>query len=340
MELSGSKNPYAARITVNEKSKEVNLKVTEENIAANNNKVSGEDENPNAGKPDLIALLRQFENLKRAKSPGFVKSEKSVRHYYPVFAANGEVPSGKAEDYPQTTEEKDYPSGKFGYEIYATPSIGFRGTPRGTSANMETEEGNYPDQAKENERRTIPAFNLEAGGSISYALSGIMRFKAGLQLNYSKFNKADADNLQPASAFLMQENDAALSTDMQGTDRRTFINQSYQVSLPLGADLKIADAANIEWFAGASVQPTFNLRSGAALPYQDPGLNENDINNMRSWNINGGIETFISYHAGKRIRLNAGPQLRYQLLSSYRNEFMLNERLYNIGIKLGISSRF
>lgn len=308
-----------------------------------NNQVDTEDKTVIKGKSDLIVILNRLEKQKKAKRQGFAKSENSARIYHRASAVKGELPGGDPENPRQRTEEKNTATGKFGYEIYATPSIGFRGTSRGASGTMETDMNYLPDPAMENERKAIPAFNLEAGGSISYALSEIMRFKAGLQLNYSKYNPGGDDIEQPATAFLLQGNDPAGSPgsfDMQGTDRRMLSNQSYQVSLPLGADVKIADAQNIEWFAGASVQPTFILPGSAILQNQDADFYMPDAGMIRNWNINGGIETFISYHAGKGIRLNAGPQLRYQLLSSFKDQYMPDERLYNIGIKLGISSRF
>lgn len=196
----------------------------------------------------------------------------------------------------------------------------------------------------------MPAFNMEAGGTISYDLSDIMRFKAGVQLNFSRYNiDAGSSDLSAAGGILQDDpgQSAALfntrSSDFPAGSlyqRRILSNQSYQVSLPLGADVKLADANNFEWFAGASVQPTLILPGNAGmLTDEDKNLNS-DVSTIRNWNINGGIETFISYDAGRGIRLNAGPQLRYQILSSYKDQYTINERLYNIGIKLGVSSRF
>jgi hypothetical protein len=248
--------------------------------------------------------------------------------------------------------EKISSPGKFGFAFYATPSIGFRGFSR--NGFMETNQymDELPGDEGENESPSIriPAFNMEAGGTISYDLSDIMRFKAGLQLNYTRYNIDAGSTDQSAAGGILQDDpgqSAALfytrSSDFAAGsvyERKIMSNQSYQVSLPLGADVKLADAENFEWFAGASVQPTLILPGNAGMLAEENKNLNSDVAMIRNWNINGGIETFISYDAGRGIRLNAGPQLRYQILSSYKNQYTINERLYNIGIKLGVSSRF
>lgn len=248
--------------------------------------------------------------------------------------------------------EKISSSGKFGFAFYATPSIGFRGLSRNgfMESNEYLDEMPGDDGENGSPSMRMPAFNMEAGGTISYDLSDIMRFKAGVQLNFSRYNiDAGSSDLSAAGGILQDDpgQSAALfntrSSDFPAGSlyqRRILSNQSYQVSLPLGADVKLADANNFEWFAGASVQPTLILPGNAGmLTDEDKNLNS-DVSTIRNWNINGGIETFISYDAGRGIRLNAGPQLRYQILSSYKDQYTINERLYNIGIKLGVSSRF
>jgi hypothetical protein len=61
---------------------------------------------------------------------------------------------------------------------------------------------------------------------------------------------------------------------------------------------------------------------------------------MRRFNLNTSIETFISLTLKNGAVLNAGPQLRYQLLSTYDKRYSYDEKLYNLGIKLGITRNF
>jgi hypothetical protein len=57
---------------------------------------------------------------------------------------------------------------------------------------------------------------------------------------------------------------------------------------------------------------------------------------FRKWNLNGGVEAFLSYQIGG-LRWQIGPQFRYQLLSTYTNKYSLRENLMEYGIKIGIS---
>jgi hypothetical protein len=63
----------------------------------------------------------------------------------------------------------------------------------------------------------------------------------------------------------------------------------------------------------------------------------NDPSMLRRLNINSSIETFLSYRMKNGATLNAGPQFRYQLLSTYNKRYVYDEKLYNIGFKIGIS---
>ena len=65
-----------------------------------------------------------------------------------------------------------------------------------------------------------------------------------------------------------------------------------------------------------------------------------DASFIRKWNVNTGIETFVSYKTKGGIVINAGPQLRYQLLSTYNKSYSYTEKLYNLGIKMGVTKNF
>jgi hypothetical protein len=117
-------------------------------------------------------------------------------------------------------------------------------------------------------------------------------------------------------------------------------NNTYQFSVPVGADFKLAGNSRMQWFAGATIQPTFVTGGNAFLISADRKNYISDATMLRRFNMNGGIETFISYKVGSGVTINAGPQFRYQLLSSYDDQYTYDERLYNIGLKLGVTTSF
>jgi len=239
---------------------------------------------------------------------------------------------------------------RFEYQIYATPSVGFREQNKNTN-NSEKLINSSPINSKDGSLTSqIPAFNIEAGGNILFNFSKSMRIKAGLQLNYSNYktnnNISDYSegrmqmiNEQHNQSSLFDITNTSLSSDVDGK-LNDFNNERYQVSIPVGADLVIAGAGDFQWFAGATLQPTFIVPGNAFLQASETRNYLPDPSLVRNWNVNGGIETFITYKTKLGITLNAGPQFRYQMLSTYKNQFTYNERLYYIGIKLGISSRF
>ena len=60
---------------------------------------------------------------------------------------------------------------------------------------------------------------------------------------------------------------------------------------------------------------------------------------LRKWNVNAGVESFISFKTKSGADINLGPQFRYQLLSTYSKQYTYTEKLYNIGFKLGITKK-
>jgi hypothetical protein len=56
----------------------------------------------------------------------------------------------------------------------------------------------------------------------------------------------------------------------------------------------------------------------------------------RRFNVNLGVETFFSYNT-ERLRWHFGPQLRYQLLSSYDKNYPFRENRIGYGFMLGVS---
>ena len=110
-------------------------------------------------------------------------------------------------------------------------------------------------------------------------------------------------------------------------------------SIPIGFAIKLSGNNKLEWFAGATVQPTFVMGGKAYLISADRRNYVVDASLIRKWNINTGFETYINYKFDG-FTLQAGPQFRYQLLSTYYKRYTVNENLSNVGLKLGIVKSF
>ena len=240
------------------------------------------------------------------------------------------------------------------YELYTTPSIGYRTMKKNTpfnpvisspllaTTNIEQDYNNAVSQAA--------AVNMELGGNILYSISKKLNIKIGVQLNYTNYN-INVFELKHPTMTILALNDfnsglpvlSSRSTSLANTEgvyNKKLNNNTYQISLPLGADIKLAGNDNLKWFAGATIQPTYIAGGNAYFISADLKNYVADNSLIRKWNLNAGIETFISYKTKSGITLNAGPQMRYQLLSTYSKEYTYDEKLYNFGLKIGIITRF
>lgn len=243
---------------------------------------------------------------------------------------------------------------RLSYQVYATPSIGYRKLSKNTSFNNVISSSLVAGPATEADYKSavshVPAVNMELGGNVLYSLSGSVNLKVGVQFNYSNYNVNAYDLKHPTMTTLML-NDVnsgypvlvsrpTTLANIEGVYSTKLNNNTYQVSLPLGADFKLAGNNTVKWFAGATIQPTYIAGGNAYLISSDLKnyVEGNDM--LRTWNLNAGVETFITYKTKSGITLNAGPQFRYQFLSTLTNEYTYDEKLYNLGLKIGVISNF
>jgi hypothetical protein len=238
------------------------------------------------------------------------------------------------------------------WQLYLSPTASYRSLSGGDIyANMKTNLQNGPIAAR-NENSNLnqyinnkPAVGFEVGGSFLYRLTRNLSLKAGLQFNYSSYNiNAYASNTQPATIALSSYFGSPTNTITSYTNIGTIggkatvnlKNQYYQLSAPVGFELRIMGNEKLQLHVGATVQPTYLLNRNAYLLTADYTNYTQEPSLFRRWNLNGAVEAFVSYKTGK-LRWQIGPQFRYQLLSTYSNQYPINENLKEFGIKIGVS---
>lgn len=231
---------------------------------------------------------------------------------------------------------------------YITPSVGYRTLTQVqqnskaavfTSSFAASSNSNTTDETMND----VFALNLEAGAVYQYQLSKNIRLKTGLQANYTNYISKATELLHPTQTSLA-------ATGIQNTTRSslystedggTNLNKTtWQVVVPIGLDIKVAGNEKLKWYIGATAQPTYIL-SGSAFVLSSDAKNyitENSL--LRRWNLNTAIETFVSFKPSAGITLNVGPQFRYQVLSSFKKTYNYNEKLYNVGVKVGLTTNF
>jgi hypothetical protein len=113
-------------------------------------------------------------------------------------------------------------------------------------------------------------------------------------------------------------------------------NEYYQLSAPVGVELLVLGTGKLQLQVGATVQPTYLLNPDKYLITTDYKNYTMAPSLVRQWNVNTSAEAFVSYKTGG-FRFQVGPQLRYQLFSTYQNEYPVKEFLTEYAIKLGVS---
>jgi hypothetical protein len=227
---------------------------------------------------------------------------------------------------------------------YLTPSIGYR--------NLESIRSNKsinnfssisPNDNSNNILQDEKALNLELGAMLEHVVAKNVRTKVGVQFNYTNYiSKAtELDHpIQNALAVGTQQNTFSSMSYYAKAGNINLNKSTLQVAVPIGVDYKILGNEKIKWYVGATIQPTYVIAGSAYLLSADGTNYSNEKSYLRKLNVNTAIETFLSIKTAKGIVLNVGPQFRYQVLSTYKNSYNYKENLYNLGVKIGVSTSF
>ena len=174
-------------------------------------------------------------------------------------------------------------------------------------------------------------------------LSNNIRLKTGLQANYTNYISKVTELGHPTQTSLATTGvqNTLRSSSYASKEGNTNLNRTtWQIALPIGLDIKIAGNNKLKWYIGTTAQPTYLLSGSTFVLSADEKnyINENGL--LRKWNLNTAVETFLSFKPSSGVTLNVGPQFRYQVLSSYKKTYNFTEKLYNVGVKVGLTTNF
>ncbi len=190
-----------------------------------------------------------------------------------------------------------------------------------------------------------PVMGYVVGGTILYRISKNISLKAGLEFSFSRYyikayNSGTGQSSATLSSYLGYIADSIMNVNSTGTtvnkNPQHYQNRYYQLSVPVGVDMKVAGNKKLQLHIGATLQPSYLLNTDAYVLTDDYSSYTKDPQAFRRWNLIAGAEAYISYGAGK-IRWELGPQVRYQIFSTYKNSYPLQENMLNYGIRIGIS---
>jgi len=243
-----------------------------------------------------------------------------------------------------STKEK-----RLGWMLYFSPTINYRKLSGSSSAYAPVSEvQSVPlalsfDGAVDQYVHHKPALGFELGNSFLYRTSKHVNLKAGLQFNYSRYN-IEAYSSHPERATIALNPywnaDTIVSyssvRNMSGTAQQEIANQYFELSLPVGIEVRLFGSEKLQWSVAGTVQPTYLLNRNSYLITTDYKNYTREPSLVRRWNVNAGVETYVAYNTGT-VRWQLGPQFRYQLLSTYQNKYPIKEYLMEYGFKIGVS---
>jgi hypothetical protein len=240
---------------------------------------------------------------------------------------------------------------KIGWQFYVSPSMSYRQLNDKSrkqrnfalNGNIPLAANNYGDI--EDLVNQKPAVGFEMGMNGVYKISPNLMVKAGVQFNYLQYdiNVHRYTNEKTAIALISRTGETdSLHTDsflrsLNGFTSEWKSNHYLQISIPIGAELRLIGNERIGLHVGATLQPSY-------LIYNKTLQLTNDYKNyvekpelLRKWNLNTSLETFFSYETKNGIRWQAGPNFRYQFMSSYIARYPIRENLTQFGFRFGFT---
>ena len=227
------------------------------------------------------------------------------------------------------------------FQLYASPTVTYRslsgGQPGSKTYYMQGDATDYIDHK--------PSLGFEVGGMMMYRLTRNLTVKAGLQFNFTRNTmKAYANKPLRATTDLNSYYGYYLDSMMARNTTRNFdskaqinlTNDFYQLSAPIGFELRVMGNERLQLNVAATIQPSYLMNTNSYLLTGDYINYVKGPGQFRRWNLYGGVETFLSYKLANGLRLQAGPEFRYQLLSSFNSGYPIQEHLKGYGFKIGI----
>lgn len=224
-------------------------------------------------------------------------------------------------------------------EYHFTPSISYRALQTPTSFTF----GNLLPQDPDNAVKHNPALGVEFGIRILSPISEKVKFISGIQLNYTSYDVLAYSSFPQMTTVRMSGfNNIQRISNLRtngGAIEKDLLNKTLQVSIPLGLQFRLYGNKNLAWNLSTTLQPSYMLDATGYLVTSDFNNYIKAPEFLRRFNVNAGLETFVSFKRGKMI-WQAGPSLRYQMLSNSVSAYPVREYLVQYGFKLGLIRRF
>lgn len=253
-------------------------------------------------------------------------------------------------DYAMYTLPPDPIRGRLFLQLYLSPTANYRSLSGGNfnSAKADGSGSNVHPGDPQNWVNRSPAIGFEFGGAVLYRLTRNLTIKGGLQFNFVRYQAvayAPKNQQFPQGTMVnsplgyAQYMDSANMNGRGNFDDKTQVTLNtdyYQLSAPIGFELRVLGNERLQFNIGATIQPSYLLNTNSFMLTSDYTNYVKQPSDFRRWNLSGGVEAFLSYQTGP-VRWQVGPEFRYQLLSTFNSSYPINESLKGYGLKIGIT---
>ena len=236
------------------------------------------------------------------------------------------------------------------WQFYFTPNLSYRKLD-GMASNYAYQYTSFPYSTNALFARDVndavkhhPGMGFEFGTAMYYPISKKLSLRTGLQFNYNKYQIEAYSGVPVLATYGMNNygfggrtpiNTVSIYSNTEGYRKTTLRNEHVVLSMPVGLEYVVAGSKKINLSIASSIQPSYLIGNNAYLIStnlrnyaKEPSLN-------RRWNVNTAVEASVNFQSGS-FRWSIAPQYRYQLLSSFKNKYPINEKLFDMGLKLGV----
>ena len=235
---------------------------------------------------------------------------------------------------------------RISWQVFVTPTISYRKLSVNKAIDNSSAQ-NYPLASLPDVNSAVthkPDIGLQIGVSGRYPIAKNLKLRGGFQFNINWYDiKAYAFNGGEVATIDLNggQGNSTISTwtnyrNFNGYKSDWLKNFYFSVSAPIGVELKLFGNSKTNVGIAGTVQPTYILSDKAYLISTDFKNYAEVPRLIRHVNLNTSFETFVNYTSGK-TNWQIGPQVRYQVLSSFQNKYPVKENLFDFGVKVGVS---
>lgn len=228
------------------------------------------------------------------------------------------------------------------WQFYFSTGISYRSLSNNKSYALSLAPTPYTGNINEAVKHR-PDIGFQAGLATKYPISKHVNVKGGLQFNVNKYDvsayemsRQEKATIELADGKVDSKVDTWTSLRNYGAGYKWVKNYYSSISAPIGAEVILGNSNKTKWGVAATIQPTFLIGDRVYMLSTD-FKNYTKVDWLvRRVNVASGAEVFVVL-SNKKTTYQIGPQVRYNLLSSFQSKYPIAENIYDAGIKVGIS---